>query len=172
MDEESILQLKDEGSRLGHNIQFRANVYAMTRAKFEVPLAFISHDSRDKDQVARRIAIGFQRMQCPVWYDDFILKVGDSLRDSIEKGLKECKKCILVLSPNFVSNNGWTKKEFDSIFTRELIDNKRLVLPIWYNVTKDIVYNYSPALANVKGLDWVALGEDEVCRQLYKAVVD
>lgn len=34
-------------------------------------------------------------------YHEFSLKVGDKLRESIEKGLKDCRKCILVLSPNF-----------------------------------------------------------------------
>jgi TIR domain len=58
---------------------------------------------------------------CPVWYDEFALKIGDNLRDSIERGLKECRKCVLVLSPNFLTNGGWTKKEFDSIFTREIL---------------------------------------------------
>ena len=29
---------------------------------------------------------------------------------------------------------------------------------------------YSPRLLDVKGLDWKELGEDEVCRQLYKAI--
>jgi hypothetical protein len=37
-----------------------------------------------------------------VWYDEFSLKVGDSLRESIEKGIKECKKCILILTQNYL----------------------------------------------------------------------
>ena len=95
-------------------------------------LAFISHDSRDKAEVARKIAIGLQRMLCPVWYDEFSLIVGANLRDSIENGLKQSRKCILVLSPHFFSNGGSTKKEFDSIFTREIfggtpIGSSRLV---------------------------------------------
>src|ERR1043165_7480259 len=35
------------------------------------PLAFISHDSRDKESIARPIALRLQRMLCPVWYDEF-----------------------------------------------------------------------------------------------------
>ncbi|MCY7348963.1 MAG: toll/interleukin-1 receptor domain-containing protein, partial [Pyrinomonadaceae bacterium] len=102
-----------------------------------------------KDVVARKIAINLEKMLCPVWYDEFSMKVGDNLRESIEKGLKECKKCILVLSPNFLLNNGWTKKEFDSIFTREILEEQKLVLQIWYQVTKQMVYEYSPSLLNV-----------------------
>ena len=50
-------------------------------------------------------------------------------------------------------NRGWTKKEFDSIFTREILEQRNLVLPVWYQVTKDLVYDYSPSLLNVIGLD-------------------
>ena len=63
-------------------------------------------------------------MMCPVWYDEFALKVGNNLRTSIEAGIKKCKKCILVLSKNFFSNSGWTKKEFDSIFKSRGIRGK------------------------------------------------
>ncbi len=136
----------------------------------EKPLAFISHDSRDKEAVAKKIAFGLQRMLCPVWYDEYSLKVGQNLRESIEAGLKECKKCVLVLSPNFISNKGWTKKEFDSIFTREILEEQQLVLPVWFNVTKQQVYEYSPSLLNVKGVVWGELGGDEVCRRLHDAI--
>jgi hypothetical protein len=128
----------------------------MKRRKFESPVAFISHDSRD-DEIARKIALGMQQQRCSVWYDEFTLRAGDNLRDSIEKGLKECHKCIIVLSKNFFSNGGWTKREFDSIFTREILQETNLVLPVWFQVDKNAVYNYSPSLLNVKGLDWERL---------------
>ena len=160
-----------EAEKLGHKLQFRSQDYVSARTKFETPLAFISHDSREKDEVAKPITINLQRMLCPVWYDEFALKVGDNLRESIEKGLKDCKKCVLILSPNFFSNKGWTKKEFDSIFTREIIEESQLVLPVWFGVTKQQVYDYSPSLLNVKGLDWIKLGELEVSRLLHNAIV-
>ena len=78
---------------------------------------------------------------------------------------------MLILSPSFFSNTGWTKREFDSIFSREVLESADLMLPVWYNVTREQVYEYSPRLLNVKGLDWNLLGEDEVCRQLYQAIV-
>lgn len=153
-----------EGRKHEQEVVFRSQRYAMRRSQAEFPVAFISHDSRDAD-VAMVIATNLQRMLFSVWYDEFSLKAGDNLRDSIEKGLKSCKKCILVLSKNFLANGGWTKKEFDSIFTREVLEQKQLVLPVWRGVTKEEVYEYSPSLSNVKGLNW-NLGEDEVCKRL------
>lgn len=69
-----------------------------------------------------------------------------------------------------MENRGWGKKEFESVFTREIIEDARLVLPVWHGVTKQQVFDYSPSLLNVKGVDWGLLGEEEVCRQIYIAV--
>lgn len=166
--DEEIVSLKDYARNLPHKyeVQFRSLIHATERSKFETPLAFISHDSRDKEAVARPVARELQRLMCPVWYDEYSLSVGDNLHDKIMEGLKNCKKCILILSPNFFSNTGWTKKEFESIFTREILENKQLVLPIWSGVSKKDVYEYSPSLLNVLGLNWDELGKDEVCRRL------
>ena len=165
-----ISTLQAAASSLGHELQFRDSTYAHERIIREKPLAFISHDSRDKDSIARPIALNLQSKICPVWYDEFSLPLGANLRESIERGLKECKKCVLILSPNFLSNRSWGKKEFESVFTREILEDASLVLPIWCGVTKKQVYDYSASLLNVKGIDWQTLGEDEVCRQIYVAV--
>jgi hypothetical protein len=63
------------------------------------------------------------------------------------------------------------QREFDSFFTREILEEQKLVLPVWHNVTKNEVYEYSPSLLNVKGVDWKSLGEDEVCRQLFISIM-
>jgi hypothetical protein len=171
LSDDDIRTIQAEGRKHNHEVLFRSSRYVLEKSRLETPLAFISHDSRDKEEVARKIAIKLQGLMCPVWYDEFSLQVGSNLRDSIESGLKSCDKCILVLSPNFLSNNGWTKKEFDSIFTREVLEQRQLVLPVWYGVTKEMVYDYSPSLANVKGVDWAKLGEDEVCNQLARVLL-
>lgn len=170
LTEEEMISLRNYAKAKGHDLQFRSLRYMNIRSANEKPLAFISHDSRDKELIARNIAFNLQKMLCPVWYDEYSLKIGDNLRESIEKGLKECKKCILILSPNFLSNNGWTKKEFDSIFTRELIEEQKLILPVWYKVTKQEVYEYSPSLANIYGGNWENDGEDKICRMLFNSI--
>jgi hypothetical protein len=152
-------------------LTLRGSEYVKKKVQLEKPLAFISHDTRDKTEVAGPIAIGLQKLMCPVWYDEFALKVGDHLRESNERGLKETKKCVLVLSPNFFSNNGWTKAEFNSIFTREILEQSSVVLPVWYKVSAKEVYEYSPSLADRVGLNWDHLGGDEVVGRLYRAIV-
>jgi hypothetical protein len=85
LSEEEVAKLKEEGRRLGHEVQFRSKTHEMMRSRQDKPMAFISYDSRDRD-IAQSIAIGLQRLMCSVWYDEFSLKVGDNLRDRLKKG--------------------------------------------------------------------------------------
>ncbi len=135
-------------------ITIRTQDYVNKKMELDKPLAFISHDSRDKELIAKPLANGLSSRLCSVWYDEYSLKIGDSLRESIEKGIKEVKKCVIIITKNFLSNPGWGKKEFNSIFTREMIFDERIVLPIWYDVTKEDVYEYSPSLADTFALIW------------------
>jgi len=146
-------------------IQYRGPEFAKKRTAVEKPLAFISHDSRDKDAIARPLAIELSKLMCFVWFDEFSLKIGDGLRESIERGIKESKKCILVLSKNFLSNSGWTKNEFNSIFTKELIEKQNVILPIWVDVSQKEVYEYSPSLANKFAIKW-DIGIEKVAREI------
>ena len=87
-----------------------------------------------------------------------------SLRESIEDGLKNTKKCVLILTENFLKNSGWTKTEFNSVFTREMIFNEKVIIPIWFNIKKEDVYEYSPSLADTFALVWpdrTTMDEDE-----------
>lgn len=149
-----IIELKDFAKTLNLNIQFRSKEFCDIRNNNEKTLAFISHDSKDKDSIARPLAQKLISNDCPVWYDEYSLDLGDNLRESIEKGIKKCDKCILILTPNFFKNNGWTKLEFNSIFTRQLIEEQKLILPIWCGIEKQEVYDYSPSLLNIVGVNW------------------
>lgn len=169
VSEEMRSRLHQEARQAGHRLTFRSTEYAETRSRLERPQAFICHDSRDKKEVAEPLAIELQKLMCPVWFDGFSLKVGDSLRGEIERGLKECPKCIVILTSNFLSNSGWAKREYDSVFTRELVEDKKVILPVWHGVSASDVYEYSPVLADKVGARW-ELGKEEVARRLFAAI--
>jgi hypothetical protein len=161
--------LVKEGLAHGYFLSIRDREYSKKRSESEKPLAFISHDSRDKDGFVRALATQLSMNHCTVWYDEYSLKVGDSLRANIERGLRETKKCIVILSPHFLSNEGWGKAEFDSIYTREIIEKQNVILPVWLDVGIHDIYKYSPRLADKVGLS-ASLGVEEVARQLTRAV--
>ncbi len=158
-------EINEIGRLLGFNIKLRDRDYVNKCSELERPLAFISHDSNDKDSLVRELAMELDKQLCPVWYDEFSLKVGDSLLENIEQGLKESKKCILILSPSFISNNGWTKKEFNTIVTREIFEKNNVILPVWHNISAADVYNYSPELLNRLALQ-STLGPAELAKKL------
>jgi len=171
IDETVQNAVRTRGNQQNVLVQFRGPRFAVERARLERPLAFISHDSRDKDEIARPIAVGLARLMCPVWFDEFSLRVGDRLRESIERGLRETRKCVLVITPNFITNRGWTREEFNAIFTRELVDGADVILPVWHDVTRDQVFEFSPVLADRVSVNW-DVGAEEAVRRLRKAIGD
>ena len=107
---------------------------------------FISHASEDKDEVARPLAEALRNNGLSVWYDEFELRIGDSLRRKIDKGIANSNFGVIVISRDFISK-GWTNYELDGLITRA-VNGEQTMLPVWHNVTKREVINYSPSLAD------------------------
>lgn len=107
---------------------------------------FISHASEDKDDIVRPLANALMNKNLDVWYDEFTLRIGDSLRQKIDKGLANSRVGLVVLSPSFIAK-GWTNYELDGIVTRT-VSGEQILLPIWHNITKQQVVNFSPSLAD------------------------
>jgi len=106
---------------------------------------FISHASEDKEIFVRRLADELGK-SCRVWYDEFTLKIGDSLRRSIDKGLAQSRYGVVVLSHNFFRKE-WPQKELDGLVTLER-DGRKVILPIWLDVDAVEIRRYSPLLAD------------------------
>lgn len=107
---------------------------------------FISHASEDKDEIVRPLASALQEAGLRVWYDEFELKIGDSLRRKIDMGLAKSRFGVVVLSRSFLGK-GWTNYELDGLVTRA-VTGEQILLPIWHNITKQEVIAYSPSLAD------------------------
>ena len=107
---------------------------------------FISHASEDKDDLVRPMATALVDEGLVVWYDEFELRIGDSLRRKIDRGLAKSKVGLVVLSHAFIAK-GWTNYELDGIVTRS-VDGQQMLLPIWHNISKNEVVEYSPSLAD------------------------
>ena len=107
---------------------------------------FISHASEDKDTVVRPLANALLQRGLKVWYDEFELKIGDSLRRKIDKGLANSRFGIVVLSRSFI-RKGWTNYELDGIISKA-VSGEQVMLPIWHEITKKEIVDYSPSLAD------------------------
>jgi hypothetical protein len=121
------------------------------RLDMRKPDAFVAHDSRDKDDIARPLAHALQRLGLAIWYDEFSLKPGDRLSEAIDRGLTECRHAILVLTPRFLENQTWAKTEMSALLNRAA-DEPNVVIPVWAGVDKMQVKSRSARLADIVAL--------------------
>jgi formylglycine-generating enzyme required for sulfatase activity len=107
---------------------------------------FISHAWEDKEGIAGPLAEALRRKGLRVWYDEFTLTLGDSLRRSIDRGLVQSRYGVVILSPNFFAKE-WPQKELDGLAARE-VSGEKVILPVWHNITAEQIREYSPTLAD------------------------
>jgi len=108
---------------------------------------FISHASEDKEAFVKRLAAALNaNPKFKVWYDGYSLRLGDSLLESISKGLHSSDYGIVVLSPAFFAKK-WPANELAGLFALETKE-KKIVLPIWHNVDHDEILAFNPILAD------------------------
>lgn len=107
---------------------------------------FISHATEDKDDVVRPLAQALIDQNLRLWYDEFELRIGDSLRRKIDIGLAQSRFGIVVLSHAFFQKN-WPQYELDGLVTREMAGDQ-VILPLWHRITKEEIIFHSPSLAD------------------------
>jgi hypothetical protein len=106
---------------------------------------FISHASEDKELV-RPLAQALRDKGIAVWYDEFSLKLGDSLRSSIDYGLANSRYGVVVLSKSFFAKH-WPVQELNGLSSKEAKGTK-VILPVWHKLSADDVREFSPMLAD------------------------
>lgn len=132
---------------------------------------FISHAWEDKASFVDELYNELIAIGISVWYDTSKIKWGDSMRKKIDEGLSKSKFGIIVLSPNYIAENKyWTKVELDGLFQLESINGKT-ILPIWHNLTKKEVMEYSPIIASRLALTTATMKPKEIAYEL-KTVLD
>ena len=107
---------------------------------------FVCHASEDKIFV-RALVKALKRAGVKVWYDEDLLEWGDGLRTSINRGLANSRYGIVVFSKAFLKKKHWTEHELDGLFAKER-NGRKVILPIWHNITDRELLKYSPAFAD------------------------
>ncbi len=138
----------------------------MTDFEFDV---FISHATEDKAAFVSPLAIALRKYGLKVWFDKFTLKVGDSLRGEIEKGLARSRYGIVVFSPKFLlKKKRWPQAELSALFAREM-EGHKVVLPVWHNVSAKRMKTMFPIQADKYALQ-SSDGVDTVARSLVETI--
>lgn len=129
---------------------------------------FVSHAWEDKEDFVDEFVSELRKQGLRVWYDTDKLKWGDSMREKIDKGLSKSRYGVVVLSPNYIAEHKyWTKAELNGLFQVETINGKT-ILPIWHNLTKKQVTEYSPIIADRKAMTTALMTPAEIAEELKK----
>jgi hypothetical protein len=132
------------------------------------PDAFIAHDSRDKDNLARPLAHSLSRLGLIIWLDEFSLKPGDRLSETIDRGLTDCRHAVLLTTPHLLENTSWASTEMSALLSRAVYE-PNLIIPVWSGVNREDV-----AARSARGADIVAINGwadvDELASKIYTAV--
>lgn len=129
---------------------------------------FISHASEDKSEIVRPLAASLREHGLSVWYDEFELRIGSSLRQTIDRGIAQSRFGLVVLSPSFFGK-GWTEYELDGLVTRA-VSGEQVLLPIWHGVTKQEVMDFSPSLADKLARNTTSHTVSEIAAEIAEVV--
>jgi hypothetical protein len=125
---------------------------------------FISHTAEDKDAVVRPLALALEERGLDVWYDETVLRVGDSLRRKIDSGIARSRFGVVVLSHSFFAKS-WPQYELDGLVTMSMT-GQQVILPLWHEISKDEVIRQSPSLADKVALRTSDYSIDEIADEL------
>lgn len=130
---------------------------------------FLSHASEDKSAVAIPLAQALQDRGITVWLDKAELKIGDSLRRRIDRGLRSSRFAAVVLSEAYFTK-GWTQYELDGIVTLG-VGGQQDLLPIWHELTHAQVAAHSPSLADKLARNTSDVSIDEIADEIADVVL-
>lgn len=131
---------------------------------------FISHASEDKEDFVEPLARALQEAGITTWYDSDQIVWGQSIRQSIDKGLINSRFCIIVLSESFLKKY-WTNYELNGIFQKDAITEGSVILPIWHNVTRDEIQEKNLTLTDMLALNTAVHSTEDIVESL-KGLVD
>ena len=130
---------------------------------------FLSHATEDKSEVARPLAQFLRVRGLRVWYDEFELRIGDSLTARIDAGVKSSRFGIIVLSHSFIAKR-WTNHELDML-EHLWVNEQRVLFPVWHRITIDEIRAYRVWLANIVGLDTDFYTIQEIADEIHESII-
>ena len=114
---------------------------------------FISYSSRDK-VIAHRIAKDLSTKGVPVWIDEWEIKIGESIFQKIDEGLKKSSYVLALLSEHSITSH-WVQKELSLAYSAKIKDAQSIIIPV-------LVERLSPSQVPpfLQSIKWVNLSTD------------
>ena len=149
-------------SNTSHPIPINNSTNSAMIEKYDV---FISHATEDKEAFVRPLAELLKNRGIKVWYDEFSLGWGSSLRKTIDYGLVNSRFGVVIISRSFIKKQ-WTEYELNGLTAREMNGENKVILPIWHEVSKSDIIQFSPSLADKVALNSSMYTIEEIAEEL------
>src|SRR5262245_61828890 len=89
---------------------------------------FISHSHRDKE-IVRKLATDLREQGVKTWVDEMEIRVGDSIVERIDEGLRQADYILVVLSRDSISST-WVRREIAGAIARDPSAASRSLIPV------------------------------------------
>jgi hypothetical protein len=89
---------------------------------------FLSHNSKDKTRV-RRLAERLRAAGLRVWFDGWVIRPGDDIYLSLERGLEQARTLVLCMSPAAFGAD-WVALERSTVLFRDPTNEGRRFVPL------------------------------------------
>jgi DNA-binding CsgD family transcriptional regulator len=122
---------------------------------------FLSHSSKDK-AVVRPLAERLREDGVKVWFDEWVLKPGDSIPAKIEEGLEHSRVLVLCMSAHAFGSD-WAQLESGTFRFRDPLNKERRFLPLRLDAAA-----IKGSLAQFLYINWL----QEVREQEYAKLLD
>ena len=132
---------------------------------------FISYSYRDK-AIAHRIAEDLSTRDIPVWIDEREIKIGESIVQKIDEGLKKASYVLALLSEHSIASH-WVQKELSLAYSTEREGAQSLIIPV-------LIEKLSPSQIPIflRSIKWIDLstnyksGIEDLIKSLSASVSD
>ena len=108
--------------------------------------AFISHSSKDKEQIVYSLVERLEGKGIDVWLDANEILAGDTILDAVEKGVATSICTILIITPAFFESF-WTPVEIGIAFNKA---SKHSIIPVLCDLDINDVAQRFPMLLTLK----------------------
>ncbi len=100
----------------------------------QIASIFFSYNSADKEYV-RKLAAAVAVTGAHVWFDEWVIRPGDSIPGAIDGGLAGFTTFALVWSAA-ASNSRWVRTEMDAAVIRWISDDRLRLIPVLLDRTR------------------------------------
>jgi hypothetical protein len=123
---------------------------------------FLSHSSKDK-AVVGDVAERLRKNGLRVWFDEWVLKPGDSIPAKIEEGLEHSRVLVLCMSANAFGSD-WAQLEAGTFRFRDPLNKERRFIPLRLDDAP-----IKGSLAQFSYINWLAPNREQGYGKLLEA---